>query len=90
VLSILKKNAGNSVDDVIKELRPWFERPARRAEPAKATEPDKAPEPDEALEKMWALHEGSKPKPASGTEKIGRNEPCPCGSGKKYKKCCGP
>ena len=23
----------------------------------------------------------------SGT-KIGRNEPCPCGSGKKYKKCC--
>lgn len=30
---------------------------------------------------------------ASGTirkaEKIGRNDPCPCGSGKKYKKCCG-
>jgi uncharacterized protein len=23
-----------------------------------------------------------------GTPKIGRNEPCPCGSGKKYKKCC--
>ncbi len=23
------------------------------------------------------------------TVKIGRNEPCPCGSGKKYKKCCG-
>lgn len=22
-------------------------------------------------------------------KKIGRNEPCPCGSGKKYKKCCG-
>ncbi|WP_420810705.1 SEC-C metal-binding domain-containing protein [Desulfovibrio ferrophilus] len=22
------------------------------------------------------------------TPKIGRNEPCPCGSGKKYKKCC--
>jgi len=22
------------------------------------------------------------------TAKIGRNEPCPCGSGKKYKKCC--
>ena len=30
---------------------------------------------------------------ASGTivkgPKIGRNDPCPCGSGKKYKKCCG-
>lgn len=24
------------------------------------------------------------------TSKMGRNEPCPCGSGKKYKKCCGP
>ena len=23
------------------------------------------------------------------TKKVGRNEPCPCGSGKKYKKCCG-
>ena len=23
------------------------------------------------------------------TKKIGRNDPCPCGSGKKYKKCCG-
>jgi uncharacterized protein YecA (UPF0149 family) len=22
-------------------------------------------------------------------EKIGRNDPCTCGSGKKYKKCCG-
>lgn len=22
--------------------------------------------------------------------KIGRNDPCPCGSGKKYKQCCGP
>ena len=30
---------------------------------------------------------------ASGTvrkeKKVGRNDPCPCGSGKKYKKCCG-
>ena len=25
----------------------------------------------------------------SSRRKIGRNEPCPCGSGKKYKKCCG-
>jgi uncharacterized protein YecA (UPF0149 family) len=23
------------------------------------------------------------------TKKVGRNDPCPCGSGKKYKKCCG-
>lgn len=24
-----------------------------------------------------------------GSKKVGRNDPCPCGSGKKYKKCCG-
>jgi len=30
----------------------------------------------------------AKPKNDLG-EKIGRNDPCPCGSGKKYKKCCG-
>ncbi|MCY2987047.1 MAG: SEC-C metal-binding domain-containing protein [Planctomycetota bacterium] len=22
------------------------------------------------------------------TKRVGRNDPCPCGSGKKYKKCC--
>jgi len=28
------------------------------------------------------------PKPKMADKKVGRNEPCPCGSGKKYKKCC--
>jgi len=27
--------------------------------------------------------------PYRGPSKVGRNEPCPCGSGKKFKKCCG-
>lgn len=27
--------------------------------------------------------------PVRNIKKIGRNEPCPCGSGKKYKRCCG-
>ena len=27
--------------------------------------------------------------PAASEVKVGRNDPCPCGSGKKYKKCCG-
>ncbi len=27
--------------------------------------------------------------PLVAAEKVGRNDPCPCGSGKKYKKCCG-
>ena len=27
--------------------------------------------------------------PYRAPAKVGRNEPCPCGSGKKFKKCCG-
>ena len=30
-----------------------------------------------------------KRKPVKAEKKIGRNDPCPCGSGKKYKQCCG-
>lgn len=32
---------------------------------------------------------GSKQEPIRHQEKVGRNDQCPCGSGKKYKKCCG-
>jgi preprotein translocase subunit SecA len=32
---------------------------------------------------------GSGPQPARGGPKIGRNDPCWCGSGKKFKKCHG-
>ena len=28
-------------------------------------------------------------KPVVNTNKVGRNDMCPCGSGKKYKQCCG-
>ena len=41
---------------------------------------------------QWLYHDGDmvKPKPVVRDKpKVGRNEPCPCGSGKKYKKCCG-
>lgn len=35
-----------------------------------------------------AQKEPAKKQPIRRTEKVGRNEPCPCGSGKKYKNCC--
>ncbi|MGD0230096.1 MAG: preprotein translocase subunit SecA [Syntrophorhabdales bacterium] len=35
------------------------------------------------------LNRGEDETPAQGGRKIGRNDPCPCGSGRKYKKCCG-
>lgn len=39
--------------------------------------------------KRWHFTDGEmvKPKPVSVT-KVGRNDPCPCGSGSKFKKCC--
>jgi hypothetical protein len=44
-------------------------------------------------EKMKDLPEPASPIPIAPireySPKIGRNDPCPCGSGKKYKKCCG-
>jgi uncharacterized protein len=32
---------------------------------------------------------GSRPEPSRVTFKVGRNDPCPCGSGRKFKRCCG-
>ena len=32
---------------------------------------------------------GDKKQPKKASKKIGRNDPCPCGSGRKYKQCCG-
>jgi len=46
-------------------------------------------EPDEP-EDITDLEILLKPQePKIAENKLGRNEPCPCGSGKKYKKCCG-
>ncbi len=47
--------------------------PARVREPGSRARPRRAP---------------AGPGPQSAGPKVGRNDPCPCGSGKKYKKCC--
>jgi hypothetical protein len=71
------------IDDTIEELRHWAafqEKPAQR----RAT---RSPVPH--------LATGLEPAElatAAGTSRrprVGRNEPCPCGSGKKFKRCCG-
>jgi preprotein translocase subunit SecA len=46
-------------------------------------------------QKMVLSHGGDAPESARVSpvkrqgSKVGRNDPCPCGSGKKYKRCCG-
>ncbi len=46
-------------------------------------DPDK---PEDIIDLEILLNNPSETKVAE--KKVGRNEPCPCGSGKKYKKCC--
>ncbi|GJM70619.1 hypothetical protein HMSSN036_28350 [Paenibacillus macerans] len=48
-------------------------------------------EREKELERMFASpgSQGSLNTPYTNPNKVGRNDPCPCGSGKKYKKCCG-
>jgi SEC-C motif-containing protein len=44
------------------------------------------------IDGRWFFIDGEKvsaPPMRRTTPKVGRNDPCPCGSGKKYKKCCG-
>jgi hypothetical protein len=62
----------------MKEMRGFFQAPPQPALPPKSAP---AKEPDDYLER--------KPIPFLRTDKqVGRNDPCPCGSGKKFKKCC--
>ncbi len=59
-------------------------------------EPERMTEVHEAADRMGfrsapeESRKAGKKKPVKRTDvKVGRNDPCPCGSGKKYKKCCG-
>ena len=57
-----------------------------RATGAMGVPPKSGPDPRELLTNRG---EDRKHKPVTGSTGPGRNDPCPCGSGKKYKKCCG-
>lgn len=41
------------------------------------------------MSNLAATLRGMPPSASVAKQKVGRNEPCPCGSGKKFKKCCG-
>ncbi|MBI2104293.1 MAG: SEC-C domain-containing protein [Candidatus Omnitrophica bacterium] len=63
---------------------------AARFAPQPAGEPAIAPSPAPSVRPRQPA--GASPQPAAAQHagpKVGRNEPCPCGSGKKYKKCHG-
>lgn len=70
------------LDDVFNRKAGWFDQESNEPEQKPVVSP--ADTPDENLEWKPIM----RPSP-SRMAKIGRNEPCPCGSGRKYKKCCG-
>lgn len=41
------------------------------------------------IDGAWFYEDGSSAQVRREGPKVGRNDPCPCGSGKKHKKCCG-
>ena len=70
------------IDDIIKEMSGWhcFE----QTEDEKRKKKDQMKKLEESI-----LQEGKKiSQIIEKPKKIGRNDPCPCGSGKKYKRCC--
>jgi hypothetical protein len=62
----------------IKEMQPLFHAPPKPAQPPK-TSPTQQ-EDDFLGQKLSPIFRAGK--------QVGRNDPCPCGSGKKFKKCC--
>ncbi len=97
---IEKAFADDLVDTSFIDL-PWIERILNRGQAAtlKALQENQhyrlINDTVEALESWLFFHEEPPPppapslSPASSGEKVGRNAPCPCGSGRKYKHCCG-
>jgi preprotein translocase subunit SecA len=70
----------------VQDLAINFLAPNLAARAKQFSAPSKVSEESSANSKVDAVH--VKPRNEEG-EKIGRNDDCPCGSGKKYKKCCG-
>ena len=49
----------------------------------------KQPELEKPKKPMLTLTPANDMEPVNNTVRVGRNDPCPCGSGKKFKHCCG-
>jgi preprotein translocase subunit SecA len=63
--------------------------PARPEDEAKEIERRQRRQQQEMQLQAGAAQAAEQPKPVRAGAKVGRNEPCPCGSGKKYKRCHG-
>ncbi len=81
------RDAKPPVTDAVEEIRRWTTTGAPGVDDEEIQQQMAAQKIEKEIEKE--LDGPTKPTPYQATQKVGRNEPCPCGSGKKYKKCCG-
>ena len=74
-------------EDDMKEAR----QPRSQQKGLKASHDSTATDTQRAMDQAARQQTGERPKPqpVHVEKKVGRNDPCPCGSGKKYKNCCG-
>ncbi|MCI0486889.1 MAG: DUF1186 domain-containing protein [Blastocatellia bacterium] len=92
MLAELRADRFNLIEDTVAEMHWWaaFKQPETRSSVAfKQPEQSSIALPAARFESNTLSPEVEKPQPYRAEKKIGRNQPCPCGSGKKYKKCCG-
>lgn len=87
VLRRTRRRCKGPIDDVVKEMSWWacFHEPALWARSGADAEPPLPIQEPVRETGGWRPAEPVRRK----EPKVGRNEPCPCGSGKKYKRCCG-
>lgn len=80
---------GEMFDDMIEQIKEDTVRMILFARPAQQVRREQVAKATQAGLSGVGAPEKQKPVVRKPSEKIGRNEPCPCGSGKKYKNCCG-
>jgi uncharacterized protein len=68
---------------------PLIEVDADEADALLRSAPDAIPEAVIEIAQFWHAQRPPAEPVRRGGPKVGRNDPCPCGSGKKYKHCCG-
>jgi preprotein translocase subunit SecA len=89
-LNEYRLSAGDMFDAMIGEIRVdtvrmvLFSRPAQQIQRVQVAKQKSA-----VAAAVGGEDTKKRPVVKKAAEKVGRNDPCPCGSGKKYKKCCG-
>ena len=88
-ISEYKIAGGEMFDDMIEQIREDTVRVILFARTAEQIKREQVAKAQSAALRSAGAPEKQKPIVKKLSEKVGRNDPCPCGSGKKYKNCCG-